>query len=221
MDQDGIGHFLEACSAYHHHLCPRQVLGVRIGLAGAAGLGLPVPRLDKRLLVILESDGCFVDGVSVVTGCTVGHRTLRVEDYGKIAATFVDVVTEQALRLAPRLDVRQRAWAYAPEENRRYFAQLQAYQVMPDEELLMVQAVRLTTPVSALVGRPGVRVNCAVCGEEIINQREIFFEGTPVCKACAGGAYYSHEIPEVGARRVESGIRLNNRFAVPLQSTAS
>jgi len=114
----------------------------------------------------------------VVTGCTVGHRTLRVEDYGKIAATFVDVVTEQALRLAPRLDVRQRAWAYAPEENRRYFAQLQAYQVMPDEELLMVQAVRLTTPVSALIGRPGVRVNCAGVGKRSLTSGKFISKET-------------------------------------------
>lgn len=196
MNQNGIGHILEASAACHHHLCPRQVLGVRIGLAGAAGLGLPLPRLDKRLLVIVESDGCFVDGISAATGCTVGHRTLRVEDYGKIAATFVDVVTEQALRLAPRLDVRLRAWAYTPDEGRHYFAQLQAYQVMPDEELLAVQEVRLTTPVSALVGRPGVRVNCAACGEEIINQREIDLGGTPLCRACAGEAYYSSEVPQ-------------------------
>jgi len=176
---------------------------VRIGLAGAAGLGLPVPRLDKRLLVIAESDGCFVDGVSVVTGCTVGHRTLRVEDYGKIAATFVDVVTEQALRLAPRLDVRLRACAFAPEENRHYFAQLQAYQVMPDEELLLAQEVCLTTPVSALVGRPGVRVNCAVCGEEIINQREINLGGTTLCRACAGPAYYTCEAAQAELFQME------------------
>jgi formylmethanofuran dehydrogenase subunit E len=237
MQPDGIDNYLEACAAHHHHLCPRQVLGVRIGLAGAAGLGLPVPPLDKRqlcfnssvndrlrpqfteirktqskrLLVIVESDGCFVDGVSVVTGCTVGHRTLRVEDYGKIAATFVDVDTEQALRLAPRLDVRQRAWAYAPEESRRYFAQLQAYQVMPDEELLMVEEVRLATPVSALVGRPGVRVNCAACGEEIINQREILIDGVTLCQACAGPAYYSG----VGARRDEPSNPLWIPLAVP------
>ena len=196
MLQAGIANYLKECSAYHQHLCPRQVLGVRIGLAGAAGLGLAVPRLDKRLLIIVESDGCFVDGISVVTGCTVGHRTLRVEDYGKIAATFVDVVSEQAVRIAPRLDVRLRAWDFAPQVSRRYFAQLQAYQVMPDEELLVIQEVRLTTPVSALVGRPGVRVNCAVCGEEIINQREIDIDGNPVCRTCAGLAYYACENPQ-------------------------
>ena len=115
-------------------MCPRQVLGVRIGLAGAAGLGLEAPFKDKRLLVIVESDGCFVDGVSATTGCTVGHRTLRLEDYGKVAATFVDVSSEQALRVAPRSDVRQRAREFAPGEKRRNDAQLR-YRRMPDELL--------------------------------------------------------------------------------------
>jgi formylmethanofuran dehydrogenase subunit E len=198
-----IADLLKESAAFHRHLCPRQILGVRIGLVGAAGLGLPAPRNDKWLLVIGETDGCFVDGLSVATGCTVGHRTLRVEDFGKVAATFVDVASEQALRVAPRLDARQRAWAYAPEEDRRYFAQLQAYQVMPDEELLMVEEVRLATPVSALISRPGVRVNCTFCGEEIINEREIMIEGSAVCRACAGQAYYLHEYP----RFVNQGMK--------------
>lgn len=100
---------LQLSSSRHSHLCPRQVLGARVGLAGAAALGLDLPRCDKRLLVFVETDGCFADGVEAATGCTVGHRTLRVVDYGKIAAVFVDVQAEQAVRVAPRLDVRQRA----------------------------------------------------------------------------------------------------------------
>ena len=94
---------MDIASARHTHLCPRQVLGARIGLAGASALGLDLPRADKRLLVILETDGCFADGIDAATGCTVGHRTMRIEDYGKIAATFVDVETERALRIAPSL----------------------------------------------------------------------------------------------------------------------
>ncbi len=182
---------LDRSAARHSHLCPRQVLGVRIGLAGAAALGLEVPRRDKRLLVILESDGCFADGVEVATGCTVGHRTLRVEDYGKVAATFVDVRSGRAVRVAPREDVRERALAYPPEgERRRYFIMLHAYQVMPTSELLTVQPVALKQPVETIVSRPGVRVNCADCGEEIINEREVYVAGQPRCKACAGQAYY-------------------------------
>ena len=186
---------LELSAARHKHLCPRQVLGVRIGLAGAAALGLDAPRNDKRMLVILETDGCYADGVEVATGATIGHRTLRVVDYGKVAATFVDVKTGAAVRVAPRLDARQQASSYVPEERRRYFAQLKGYQVIPDNELLMVQEVHLTTPVEDLISRPGVRVNCAICGEEIINEREVWRQETPLCQACAGPAYYVRDSP--------------------------
>lgn len=181
---------LAISSARHSHLCPRQVLGARIGLAGAGALGLTLPRNDKRLLVILESDGCFADGVDAATGCTVGHRTLRVEDYGKIAATFVDVVTGQAIRISPRLDVRERAYAYADGESRHYFAQLQAYQAMPDAELLIVQPVCLKVPIEKIVSRAGVRVNCEACGEEVINEREVVLDGQVLCHHCAFGGYY-------------------------------
>jgi formylmethanofuran dehydrogenase subunit E len=185
-----LNEVLELSSAHHSHLCPRQVLGARIGLAGAHALGLDTPRSDKHLLVILETDGCFADGIEAATGCSVGHRTLRVEDYGKVAATFVDVKTGQAVRIAPALDVRQRAYAYAPEETRHYFTQLAAYQVMPENELLSFQEVYLNKPVEDLVSRPGVRVNCELCGEEIINEREVNREGMFLCRACSGAAYY-------------------------------
>jgi len=181
---------LNLSSSWHKHLCPRQVLGARIGLAGAAALGLEGPRQDKRLLAIVETDGCFSSGVEAATACSVRHRTLRVADYGKIAATFVDVKTGTAVRIAPQLDVRQKALAYAPEEKKHYFAQLVGYQRMPDDELLAVQPVRLTTPIDEIVSRAGVRANCAACGEEIINEREVERDGRVYCRGCVGPAYY-------------------------------
>ncbi len=181
---------LENSSKRHNHLCPRQVLGVRIGLAGAHALGVEVPQSKKRLLTIVESDGCFVDGLEAATGCTVGHRTLRVEDYGKIAATFVDIKLNQAVRVAPHLDVRQKAYEYAPHQEKRYFAQLSGYQVMPIDELVNIEEVMLSVPISEIISRAGVRVNCGICGEEIINEREIMRNDMPICKSCAGPSYY-------------------------------
>jgi formylmethanofuran dehydrogenase subunit E len=181
---------LEKSAINHNHLCPRQILGVRIGLAGMSALGFNEPPKGKRLLVILETDGCFADGVTAATDCTVGHRTLRVEDYGKAAATFVGVQTGRAVRVAPMLDIRERAYAYAPDESRHYFAQLQAYQLMPDEEMLTVTEVQLATSIEAIVSRPGLRVNCDVCGEEIMNEREVKRDGLTLCPACAQGGYY-------------------------------
>ncbi|GAB4267195.1 MAG: FmdE family protein [Candidatus Promineifilaceae bacterium] len=190
---------LEISSSRHRHLCPRQVLGARIGLAGAKALGLAVPRHDKRLLIFTETDGCFADGLEVATGCSMGHRTLRLMDYGKIAAVFVDVKTETAVRVFPQWDVREKAVAYAPEEKKHYFAQLVGYQRMPDDVLLTVQPIQLTVSIKEIVSRPGVRVNCAVCGEEIINEREVVHNGQTLCVACAGEGYYE-EIALVAER---------------------
>lgn len=190
---------LEISRRDHNQLCPRQVLGVRLGLAGMRGLGYDEAPGRKRLLAIVESDGCFADGVSAATGCTVGHRTLRVEDYGKVAVTVVDVQTGRAVRAAPALDSRQKAAAWLPDEPHHYFAQLQAYQSMPDEQLLTVTEVRLAVPVAQLVSRPGIRVTCDRCGEEIINEREVVEHGQTLCRACAGRAYYhtSLELPSL------------------------
>ena len=184
---------LNASAARHAHLCPRQVLGVRFGLAGAAALGLPVPSPDKRLLAILETDGCFADGIEAATGCSVGHRTMRIEDYGKVAVTFVDTLTGRSVRIAPRRGVRQHALSYSDGEPRAYLAQLRAYQVMPEHELLAAQEVRLTVPVEKLVSRHRICVTCDACGEEIINERETLREGRVLCRACSDGAYYRIE----------------------------
>lgn len=182
--------YLEKSSRNHSHLCPRQILGVRMGLAGMKALGFDTPPDKKQLLIITETDGCFADGLSAVTNCTVGHRTLRVEDYGKTAATFVDTQSGLTIRAAPALDIRERAYQYAPNEPRHYFAQMQAYQVMPDEEMFTVTEVHLTTPIAEIVSRPGARVNCDGCGEEIMNEREAHKNGQVLCKACALNAYY-------------------------------
>jgi formylmethanofuran dehydrogenase subunit E len=182
---------LQASASRHRHLCPRQVLGVRMGLAGLGALGLEAPRQDKRLLVIVETDGCFTDGIEVTAGVAVGRRTLRVVDYGKVAATFADVQTGQSLRIAPRRDVRQRALDYAPDENRHYFAQLLGYQAMPVDELFSFQEVSLSPTIEELISQPGVRVNCSLCGEEVINARQVILAGQILCRSCAGDNYYA------------------------------
>ncbi len=182
---------LQQSAALHHHLCPRQVLGVRMGMLAARLLQLALPQAqdDKRVLAIVEADGCFADGVSVSANCWVGRRTLRVEDFGKTAATFVDTQTEQAWRIAPHQDGRTLAAAYAPEACNRWEGMLLGYQRMPDAELLVAHPVTLRTPVAQLISRPGCRVLCACCGEEIFNERQVYVEGKLLCRACAGLSY--------------------------------
>lgn len=188
---------LAASALQHRHLCPRQVLGIRMGLRGLRELGLVggdyQPRFNnhrKRLLTIVETDGCGADGVSAATDCWVGRRTLRVVDYGKVAATLVDTANGRAVRIAPRPEARQLARVYVPQARSRWHAYLEAYQIIPDNELLLVRPVQLRQSLAEILSRPSARAICQQCGEEIINERQVVVGGQIVCRACAGEAYY-------------------------------
>lgn len=138
----------------------------------------------------VEIDRCAADAIASVTGCRLGKRTLKYVDYGKMAATFVDQRTGRAVRIAAREQARELARLYAPDVADRRTAQLQAYQVMPDEELFAVQGVELAIVETDLPGAPRSRVACAVCGEGVNDGREVRREGRVLCRACAHGAYY-------------------------------
>lgn len=189
-DTPTLDALLQTSAALHRHLCPRQVLGVRTGLLAGEHLGIPVPQPHKQMIAIVETDGCYTDGVAVATNCWLGRRTLRMEDYGKVAATFVDCKSERAVRIVPTARSRHLAANYAPEAKNRWEAMLLGYQRMPVVELLIVQEVTLITPIAEIISRAGARVSCARCGEEIINEREVVQNGEILCRACAGDSYY-------------------------------
>ncbi len=196
-----LSQLLDASASLHQHLCPRQVLGVRLGLFAGELLNLNLPQTDKRLYTLVETDGCASDGIAVATNCWVGRRTMRVEDYGKVAATFVDTVSGEAIRIAPRNGVRELAGTYAPEARNKWETQLLGYQRMPAADLFSVQCVQLKTPIEQIVSRAGKKVICDFCGEEILNEREIVRAGATLCRACAGQGYY-HLLMPAGSRSI-------------------
>ena len=158
-----------------------------MGILAGEQLGLGLPQSNNRVLTFVETDGCFADGVAVATGCWVGHRTLRVLDFGKVAATFVDTRSDTALRVHPhpRGSPSVRV-GFAPEARNRWEGYLIGYQRMPVEELLVSQPVRLSQPIEHLLSKPSARAICQACGEEVINERELIHEGhravPPVCR---------------------------------------
>ncbi len=181
---------LEETASLHPHLCPRQVLGVRMGMLAGTILKLDLPQTDKRLFTIVETDGCFADGIAVATNCWVGRRTLRVEDYGKVAATFVDTQSQQAIRLVPQPSARHLARDFAPEAKDKWEAMLLGYQRMPDDCLFAVRSVQLNLPLQKIISHPGCKTVCQNCGEEIMNEREVMVGGRILCRSCAGTSYY-------------------------------
>jgi len=183
--------YLTLAAERHHHLCPGQVLGVRMAILGLRSMGVENPEAHtKGLLTFVEIDRCATDAVSLVTGCSLGLRTLKYVDYGKVAATFVDLETQAAVRVAARDDSRVKAKSMFPECGTPYRQQLEAYKVMPDKDLFAVERVRVHLRPQDLPGRPRSRVPCDRCGEGINDGREIIMADRVLCRPCAAGGYY-------------------------------
>jgi len=187
----------------HKHLCPRQVLGARMGLFAAELLGIQLPRTDKRLLVISETDGCAIDGLIAATGCRVGSRTLRILDFGKVAATFADVYTEETIRIVPRREARKLAVDHVFKARNDWEAMLAGYQVISAPELFVVQQVKLNMSLSEIISRPGRKAICEVCREEIINGREVLKNGVVLCRACDGAGYYHYSVDSLAVELLD------------------
>ena len=184
---------LQRAEESHGHMCAGQVLGVRMAMLGCQAVGIADPRgADRKsLIAFVEIDRCAADAVNTVTGCRLGKRTLKFFDYGKLAATFLNVKTGDAVRVVALDSSREVADCAFPEIENKYQRQLQAYKVLPDEDLFKIERVRVSLPAQDQPGRPVSRVQCDVCGEGINDHREIISDGRTLCRACAGQPYYS------------------------------
>jgi formylmethanofuran dehydrogenase subunit E len=174
--------YLKKAGDFHGHVCAGIALGTKMTLAAMKALGLDPQVRNKNLIVYAEIDRCMTDAVQVITGCSLGHRSLKYVDYGKFAATFINLDTGRAVRAT----IREGFDSSGPiEEVSRTIAQ------MPDSDLVILQDVRVAIPETDLPGRPKKRAYCSACGERIMDGREVVRGDRVLCRACAQGKYYS------------------------------
>ena len=179
----------------HGHLCPGQVVGVRMAMLGCRLIGLDDPKCHdqiKKLIVYVEMDRCTSDAISYVTGVRLGRRSLKFMDYGIMAATFVNLETGKAYRILSTEEARDLVPVYAPEINEKSVQQLQAYLKMPDSVLFRVQRVRVPMSEFDMPGPTHRKVSCSRCGQVVRDHREVQLDGMTLCKPCAHGAYFKN-----------------------------
>ena len=207
-----LDEYIALAAQSHGHMCPGQVLGIRMAMRGLKELGIDDPvKYRKRLLTFVEIDRCATDAVSLVTGCRLGKRSLKFMDYGKVAATFVDLETQRAVRVLARDDARERARTMFPELSDPHEQQLRAYKVLDDWDLFVLQPVRVNLNPEDLPGGARSRVACSQCGEGINAGREVHVSGLVLCRSCAGEGYYEKVTSEATEERSqESGVRSRN-----------
>ena len=185
---------LNASATAHGHLCPGQVVGVRMALLGCRLIGLDEPTGEyqiKKLLVFVEMDRCTADAVAHVTGVKLGRRSLKFMDYGIMAATFVNLESGRSYRVISTEEARSLVAEYAPEVEEKTAQQLAAYKRMPDRVLFRVQSVRVKISEFDLPGPTRRKVACSRCGQIIRDAKEIVVEGRTLCRPCTDDAYFT------------------------------
>ena len=197
-----LDEYLREAEQAHGHLCAGQVLGVRLAMLGLEKLGIEDPRGKdrKRLVTFVEIDRCATDAIAVVTGCRLGKRALKFRDWGKMAATFVDLGTRArpseawtghpAIRIAAKESSKALARTMHPEIESKNQQQMLAYREMAEDDLFTKQWVKVELPAEEFPGYKGERIVCAECGEGINFRREVLRDGRVLCRACAGERYY-------------------------------
>ena len=187
-----LDEYVELAQMAHGHICAGQILGLRMAIYGMKLLAIddPAGKDRKRLVSFVEIDRCATDAVSVVTGCRLGKRALKFRDFGKVAATFCDLVELRSVRIVAKESSKQRARELYPQVENKNAQQMQAYREMPEEELFDVQWVRVVLGPEEFPGYKSERVVCEECREGINFKREVLRDGKVLCKACAGERYY-------------------------------
>ena len=205
---------LKGSAESHGHLCPGQVVGVRMAILGCGLLGLDDPKDPdqiKKIIIYVEIDRCATDAIAYVTGVKLGRRSLKFVDYGIMAATFVNLETEKAYRVVSTEESRDLGDVYAPEIMGKVQQQLEAYKRMPDSVLFRVQEVRVPIDQSDLPGPTRHKAICSRCGQVVRDQREAIIEDAPVCQPCTKGAYFSSvreiALPDMNWDSPSQGVR--------------
>jgi formylmethanofuran dehydrogenase subunit E len=173
--------YFRKAADYHGHACAGIALGTKMTLAAMRYLGFDPSPKNKNLMVFVEVSRCMTDAVQAISCCTLGHRTLRFIDYGKFAASFVDLESGKAVRAT----VRESFDSSGPiEEVAAKISQ------MADSDLVILEDVKIDIAADDLPGHSHKKAFCQVCGERVMDGRDVTRDSQTLCRACAGVRYY-------------------------------
>jgi len=177
---------LAKAKAFHGDLCAGIILGTRMTMIGMREIGLNPMERSKNLIVYVEIDRCIADAIQAITGCSLGHRSLKYLPYGKFAATYINLKTGEAVRVS--VVEKKRTEKTGPE------AMKDAARILlesPEADLFRLKRVKVAIPDGDMPGMPQYRARCSRCNEMIVDNKEVTVDSTVLCGNCAHGSYYT------------------------------
>jgi formylmethanofuran dehydrogenase subunit E len=161
--------------AFHGHSCPGLAIGYRMTKAGLAFLS-ESRSTDEELVAIVENNACGVDALQYLSGCTFGKGNLIFKDYGKPVYTLYDRKTKRGVRVCFNDH-------NVPEAMRKDRGRLIDWLLSaPEEKVVSVKEVQVDEPEPARIMKT---VECAFCGEGVMETRTRKIHGKTACIPCA------------------------------------
>lgn len=189
-----INQLVEASARIHGHLCPGQIIGVRMAILGLSLLGYACPPGFpdiKSLLGIVEIERCLADAVGTATGLSFGRGSLKLINQGLLAVTFVDLPSGRAVRIISRDEARDLSLLHTSDLISTHAAQAAAYKNMTDTELFIVQRVAVSLKPEEIPGDRPPKVACQKCGVLVRSGQVRLVGEHTLCAPCAGQAYFA------------------------------
>lgn len=186
---------LELAIQFHGHICPGLLMGVRVAEFAQKHLDISQER-DEELLAVVETNSCGVDAIQSILGCTFGKGNLIFRDYGKSVYTIASREKNRAVRIAQKFNsqphpdsVRYQELncqsiltdAETAEKENLLGAIFERLMSVPFEEIFTWREVKFDFPEKA---RIYPTVQCAVCGEGVMEPRAARNGQIFVCPAC-------------------------------------
>ena len=150
------------------------------------------------MIVYVENDRCIADAIQILTGTRLGRRSMKLVNYGKMAATFINTETGNAYRIwvSGKINEMIGKMNLDPKEKERQFEiVLRSH----SEDVVSAQRVTIHIPPEELPGKPKRTVMCVKCREKVMDNKDIMAKGGPICLACAKGPYYRIEEEDTDA----------------------
>lgn len=159
---------------FHGHICPGVLIGYRAAVYALQEF-FEKRDVDEELVTVVENDSCSIDAIQVLTGCTAGKGNLIFKNVGKQAFTFVNRISNQAVRLVMHYGI------FDALEDRN--AIISFLQHAPIDEIFEIQDLEnYELPSKAQIFKT---VQCEVCGEGVMESKARLREGKIICLGCS------------------------------------
>ena len=160
----------ERCVEFHGHECPGLAIGFKVCQAAMDKMKISFTQYEE-IVCVTENDGCCVDAIQVIIGCSFGKGNITYRDRGKFAFSFFNRTSKEGLRIVFR--------SFPRINDKKIFMDYILHAEV--DELFDYKHPNFDIPEK---GRDFKSICCELCGERTAENKMRIMNGKKVCLDC-------------------------------------